>query len=127
AAGPEGAAQLEATSREQWRRVADVHQAHKISSPSHRSWDRAHLVRPIRRRSYEVPTLVQIDHLAVDPDLALGIDLDLVVTRECERFGRSDLDALGGDLDGLGRPELQSSALHLQHRAFFGQPDPDLD
>src|SRR5262249_11590540 len=45
--------------------------------------------------------LVQIDHLAVDADLALGVGLDLVVARELQRLGRLELDAARLDLDGL--------------------------
>src|SRR6185436_3082479 len=71
--------------------------------------------------------LVQIDHLAVDADLALGVGLDLVVARQLQRLGGLELDAPRLDLDGLARLELEPRALHLQHRALLGEPDAQLD
>src|SRR5262245_19351028 len=70
---------------------------------------------------------VQVDHLAVHADLAVGVDLDLVVARELHGLGRLELDALGLDLDRLARLELEPRALHLEHRALLGEPDAQLD
>src|SRR5205085_1562980 len=59
---------------------------------------------------------IEIDHLAVDPDLALGVDLDLVLARQLQCLGGPDLDPLGLDLDRFAGLDLEPHAVHLEHR-----------
>src|SRR5512134_2229167 len=81
-----------------------------------------------RRRS------VQPDDLALDPDVAAGVDLHFflgleldLAALELELLGPVELDLLRLDLDRLARLELEPDRLHLQHRALLGQLDPQLE
>src|SRR5262245_41505187 len=78
--------------------------------------------RPMRAQD-----LVEVDHLAVDANLAVGVDLDLVVARELQGLARLELDSRRLDLDRLAGLELEPRGLHLEHRALLGQPDAELD